>query len=115
MKSTPHREFVGRLLRDQEQANASWAHFIALDRAYSERSSPLKASLDSLALPPTLHCAADAYIRDPLLALLRLTDDPGRDRISLCGIAKLLHLEEVRTARISYFERSVIPCGRDCL
>jgi len=105
---------VKRLLLDQESAHSSWAHFTALDRAYSHQQSAFKAKLDWLSLSSRLTSLADALIRDTILALLRMTDSPNKDCVTLCGISTLLADATVQQERICFFEQLPFATGEDC-
>jgi hypothetical protein len=108
------KDIVKRLLLDQDGAHSSWAHLTALHRAYSNPQTRLKAKLDWLALSSRLTSLADALIRDTILALLRMTDDPNKDCVTLCGISKILADTAVQKERISFFEQLPFATGQDC-
>jgi hypothetical protein len=108
------QDVVRRLLVEQEIANASWAQFTALHRVNSDNENGLKNTLQRLCLYSGLRSLADALIRDTLLALFRMTDDPGNNRITLCVISKLLSDAALQEERVSWLEQCPIPSGDIC-
>lgn len=107
-------DIVRRLLTEQEIANTSWAQFTALHRANSDDQNGFKTALQKLCLYSGLRSLADALIRDTLLALFRMTDDPGNDRITLCVISKLLSDSTLQEERLRWFEQCPIPSDDIC-
>ena len=105
---------VRRLLMEQEIANASWAQFTALHRANLNNKNEFKTTLKRLSLYSGLQNLADALIRDTLLALSRMTDDPGNNRITLCGISKILNNSTLQEERVRWLEQCPIPSGNIC-
>lgn len=108
------RDVVRRLLMEQEIANASWAQFTALHRANLDKESDFKNTLKRLCLEFGLRSLADALIRDTLLALFRMTDDPGNDRMTLCAISKLLSDATLQEERVHWLDQCPIPSGEIC-
>jgi hypothetical protein len=108
------RAIASRLYTELEMANASWAHLTALHRAHSNPQTGLKYALSKLYLTPRLTSLADALIRDTLLALFRITDDPSKNRQTLCAVSKLLSSPSLQGERIRWFEELPIPSGDLC-
>lgn len=70
--------------------------------------------MDELCLSSRLTSLADALIRDTLIALFRMTDDPGNNRFTLCAISKLLGSASLQTERVNWFEQCPVPSGEVC-
>lgn len=85
-----------RLVIDLRTAHASWAQFVALDRSYNNTANGFKSALQELGLSEQLIAQADAFIRDALMAMFRMTDNAGNDKdcLTLCHLSGLLADED---------------------
>jgi hypothetical protein len=91
------RELIKRLLQEAQAAYMTWAHWDAINNQLANKST--KDALDYFGLY-SLGTVRSALARDALLAALRLSDEPAKDKISLCSVAAWLDLDDV-AARLS--------------
>ncbi len=79
-----------RLLVDIRLASASWAHFEAINGETEESCAEFRRAVNKLGHSRTIDGLMRIFLRDTLMALFRMSDDPGTDRLTLLTASKLL-------------------------
>jgi hypothetical protein len=87
-----------RLCQELNIAISSWAHFEAINGESDQTRHQFRQAMHWLQVSHKGLLAAT--IRDAILALCRIVDDPRPDGFSLIELSRLLNSEELRTALI---------------
>lgn len=90
-----------RLMAEAGTARQSWALFEGLNGRDDQHRAVLVEGAMSLGLQRPLNGLVNALTRDTLLTLLRMTDPPGDDKLTLCRLSKLLSNQELIEERIA--------------
>lgn len=89
------RKIAERLRQELNIAESSWAHFEAINGDTEQVREQFRQAMERL--PVSNRGLLAAIIRDAIMALWRIVDDPRKHGFPLIEVAKLLSSERLRT------------------
>jgi hypothetical protein len=95
---TRGRQIADRLRHELNIAESSWAHFEAMNGGTTEARNQFRQAMEGLLASNRGLLAA--VVRDAIMALCRIVDNPRKDGFPLIEASKLLDGQELRTALI---------------
>ena len=103
-----------RVCDEVSNAQLVWAHFEATNGASDDDRAQLRAGVSRLGLGNVMKALRLAVARDTLMALFRVTDNPGKDKdcLTLCHLSLLLGDERLHKDRLiaaAGWSRSTYP------
>lgn len=93
------RQIADRLCHELNIAESAWAHFKAMSGETIEARHQFRQAMASLLVSNRGFLAV--VLRDAIMALYRIVDDPCGDGFPLIEVSKLLDSQELRTALIN--------------
>jgi AbiU2 len=84
------RRTTDRVVGEILAARKSWALFESFNGKDDAARAQLRASVSALGLVTCANGIAMALVRDTLLALFRISDAPGSDKLTLCRLSRSL-------------------------
>ena len=99
-----------RLVAEAGAARQSWALFEGLRGRDNQHRKAMLIGATHLCLNGPLNGLSSALGRDTMLTLMRMTDPPGDDKLTLCRLSKLLECNDLKKDRIEV-ARNWIPAS----
>lgn len=93
------KRVTDRLITEIRSARKSMALFEALNGIDETRRAKFHKAANDRGLGSQIHGVVNALIRDVLQTLLRMTDQPSIDNLTLCRLSKLLTNSDLRQER----------------
>ena len=95
------KTITGRLLSEIGLASRSWAHFEAINGEDEKKRAVFRDALNHLEHNGTIASLMRIFARDTLMALFRISDPDGTDRLTLPAISRLLNNRSFVEQRIA--------------
>ena len=96
-RQRPEGQRIAERLRSEARwSQQAWALWEALNGGATDSRKGFREALHHLGLGGQVGFLQGVLLRDALLALFRISDQEGKDRLTLCAIARLLKDDELR-------------------